>query len=106
MSNLPWDSALLDASSAIHKRVSDTLVREIRSTYADFSGRQTVNVLTFSENNSQSLVLVDLSTTNDVDMENLKSIFEGKLRMEQLGPYQAKVAGENWWRKNPGKSKI
>ena len=63
-------------------------------------------MLTFSENNSQSLVLVDLSTTNDVDMENLKSIFEGKLRMEQLGPYQVKVAGQNWWRIIPGKSKI
>ena len=60
-----------------------------------------------SSQSGETLVKVDLSTTNNVDLAKLKFVFEQNLSQNQIGSYKGQRASENWWRiiPKPGKMK-
>lgn len=49
------------------------------------------------------LALVDLSSRNNQDDEELKAVFYRNIAQNRIGQIQAKPAGENWWRIITGK---
>lgn len=107
---MSWDPALEDISSFKFNEVSNNLKREISNIYANFPGRQIVTVLNYHKSakssSAETLVKVDLSTTNNVDLEKLKFVFERNLSQNQIGSYTVQRASENWWRIIPKPGKI
>ena len=71
--------------------------------------KSTFSVLNYhkSSQSGETLVKVDLSTTNNVDLAKLKFVFEQNLSQNQIGSYRGQRASENWWRiiPKPGKMK-